>query len=87
MEQMLASKTMRLVLLTMLAILGVFIIAVVATAAFDVRVPYVSEVLAALTGNSGIGAARNAYVDAPIRRDQSASITADPAQPVANRPF
>lgn len=70
-----ASKTMRLVLLTMLAILVVFVVAAVAEA-LGIRVPYVSEVLAALTGNSGIGAARNAYVDAPIRREQASQSNA-----------
>ena len=73
MTQLLESKTMRLVLLTMLMIVAIFTLSAILDAAFGVRVPYVSETFAALTGNSGIGAARNAYVDGPIRRDAAAA--------------
>ena len=72
MSDLLESKTMKLVLLTLGAVLLVFLVAVVAEAVFGVRIPYVAETFAALTGNTGIGAARNAYVDAPIRQANAA---------------
>jgi hypothetical protein len=75
-EPLAASKTMRLVLLTAAAILAVFIVAAIAEAVFDVRVPYVGEVLAALTGNTGIGTARNIYTDSKLRiAEQGAAYT------------
>lgn len=68
MDAMMGSKTMKLVLLTAAAILLVFLVAALASAVLQINIPYVGETMAALTGNSGIGAARNAYVDAPARR-------------------
>ena len=70
-DALLSSKTMKLVLLTMVVIVGVFVFAAILEAVFNVRVPYVAEALAAITGNSGIGAARNAYVDGPMRQQQN----------------
>ena len=68
MNDLASSKTMKLILITMGLIVALFLFAAVMLAAFDVRVPYVSEVLAALTGNAGLGTARNVISDAPARR-------------------
>lgn len=62
---------MRLVLITMGIILTIFLVSSALAAFADIRVPYVSETFAALTGNSGIGVARNAFVDGPIRQEQA----------------
>lgn len=59
---------MRLVLLTMGAYIGVFLFACSIEVALGVHVPYVSEVMAALTGNSVLGTARNVISDGPMRR-------------------
>ena len=66
-EALLSSKTMRLVLVTMGLIVVIFVAAAAATVLFDVQLPYVTDAFYALTGQAGIGAARNAYVDGPRR--------------------
>lgn len=74
-SSLLASKTMKLCLLAMGCVVLIFVVAALAEAVFGARLPYVSETFAAITGNTGIGAARNAFTDAPIRRD-SAGVSA-----------
>ena len=83
MNDMLSSKTMKLVLITSLLIVGLVVFAALMTVAFGVQIPYVNEGLLALTGNSGIGAARNAYTDAPIRQQQAAAQLPPTAPPPA----
>ena len=63
-----SSKTMKLILITMGLIVALFLFAALMEAVFEVHVPYVSEVLAALTGNAGLGTARNVISDSPARR-------------------
>ena len=82
-SSLLSSKTMRLVLITMALIVSVFLAAAVLEAVFQVHVPYVGETFAALTGNSGIGAARNAYVDGPLRAAMAQPRPGLPPPPVA----
>lgn len=74
---------MKLVIITMLLIVVVFVVAAIAEAVFGIHLPFVTETQMALTGNSGIGAARNAYVDAPIRLagSQSSPATLPPPPP------
>lgn len=67
------SKTMQLCLIAIGAVVLIFVLASVAAILLDVNLPYVTEVISAITGNTGIGAARNAYVDGPIRRDNAAA--------------
>ena len=83
MNDMLSSKTMKLVLITSLLIVGLVVFAALMTVAFGVQIPYVNEGLLALTGNSGIGAARNSYVDGPIRQQQAAAQLPPVAPPPA----
>lgn len=67
------SKTMQLCLIAIAAVLLIFLVASAAAVLLDVNLPYVTEVISAITGNTGIGAARNAFVDGPIRRENAAT--------------
>lgn len=75
-----SSKTMRLVLITAGLIVLVFVVAAVAEVAFGARVPYVAEVMAALTGNTGIGTARNMYTDSKLRVQEQANVYSGPPE-------
>ena len=62
-----SSKTMRLILVTMGLIVALVVFSAI-MAAIGVHVPYVSEAMAGLTGNAGLGTARNVISDSPARR-------------------
>ena len=58
---------MRLILITMSLIIALVVFSAV-MGAFGIHVPYVSEAIAGLTGNAGLGTARNVISDSPVRR-------------------
>ena len=67
MSDLMSSKTMRLILITMGLIIALVVFSAIMEAA-GVRVPYVSEAIAGITGNAGLGTARNVISDSPVRR-------------------
>ena len=86
MDSLSSSKTMKLLLIGMGMCLLVFLLAALLSAAFHVTLPFVSETFTAITAQTGIGAARNAYVDRDAR---TAMNTPQPSAPSTEpeRPF
>jgi len=81
MQALTESKSNSQALITMSAVLAVFLVTAAVRLATGVTLPFVGETLAAIVGCQGIVTARNAYVDAPLRRATMTATYGPPPTP------
>lgn len=86
MQALTESKSNSQALITMSAVLAVFLVTAAVRLAAGITLPFVAEVLAALVGSQGIVTARNAYVDMPVRRATVTATYGPPPPPPISPP-
>ena len=87
MDSLASSKTMKLILIGIGVCMAIFVLAAIAQALFNITLPFVTETFTAITAQTGIGTARNAYVDRDARTAINTPLPTPPAQEQGERPF